>query len=207
VQTAILLHASLPAVVAAHWPARMLASLPYARRLRLEANSADARLASLAGLALALCGASRLLGAPPSLSSLDSPMDGKPRFPDGPFFSVSHTAGRVACVVCAGTDVGLDIEAVTDDPSRMERARWTATEAALKAAGLGLRAVRSVRLSDGAAEISRRRLVLEPVWIAADVVGHAAAEEPLALQIAQVTLTGPEVSVAVERSLGLATQR
>lgn len=127
---------------------------PRAARLARLRSPAD-RLATLLGLALLLdCAAAAGL-SPPPLAALEFPPRGKPRWPGGPDFSISHAGGHVACALAAaGVGVGLDMEpvsAVAWDDLRLvcragERSRyagagwgpamlWTAKEAVIKAAG------------------------------------------------------------------------
>ena len=127
----------------------LLERLPYARRLELERREVAARRASLVAVGLVLRGASRLLGRKVDVGALRFPQDGKPWCRDGPCFSVSHTARRVAVALSMDCELGIDLEDVPAERTsggetlaRLEQ--WTATEATLKAAGLGLRDVRHV---------------------------------------------------------------
>lgn len=213
VKTAILLHASLRPGLPPGCAARLLQALPYARRLHLERARAPVRTSSLAGLALVLTGAERGTGGVTRAADLRFEVDAKPRFMHGPGFSISHTAEHVACVVCAGAEVGLDIEPV---PAEVEPAairklvRWTATEATLKAAGAGLRRVQAVHLDEASLATSTfdsRRYLLRAFTLPPDLHGHVACAEPLDLAIERVDLDGDVVSGAVQRALGLPTQR
>lgn len=198
-----------PPAAAPAWAGPLLAALPYAWRLEFERRAPEPRLASLAGLALALCGATRLQRTPPAVRDLSRDAEGKPRLAAGPYFSVSHGATRVAAIVTRGCEVGLDVESVAQGADLRELRRWTATEAALKAAGLGLRAVGDVEVAATGekAVVRGRRYGLMPVQLAADVVACVAAERILQLDCSELGLDAPELSAAVERSLGLATQR
>jgi phosphopantetheinyl transferase len=209
-QKAMLLHASLAAGGASTaWSDGLLQALPYARRLQLERADAAARTASLSGLALALAGAIRLAGTAPRVDEFRFSSGAKPRLAYGPGFSVSHTAGRVACVVCTAGEIGLDIERVRTDAGPLtlhELWRWTATEAVLKAAGLGLRQVQDVAVEQPAlgATLHGRRYALREVRLSAQVIGHLASTDPVELRVEGVDLDGSEVSTAVQRALGLA---
>ena len=209
VEHATLLHAPWPPPVTPAWAGALLAGLPYAWRLELERRAPEARLASLAGLALMLCGVTRLQGVPPAVRDLSRDAEGKPRLAAGPHFSVSHGATRVAAVVTQGCEVGLDLESLgaTSDPRELRRG--TATEAALKAAGLGLRAVAEVQVvaTGEEAVVRGRRYRVRPVELAPDVIASVAAEWVLQLDCGEMSLDAPELSTTVERSLGLATQR
>ena len=105
------------------------------------------RSASLAGLWLALEGAARLRGRAADVASLRFPAGGRPQLAGGPFFSVSHGLTHVAAAVCESLEIGFDLEEADAGPGsshgvREKLQRWTATEAALKAAGRGLREAR-----------------------------------------------------------------
>jgi len=176
----------LPGHAPASWEHALLAALPYAKRLELERRDPAGRRASLAGIALALACVARLRQAPASARDLRFPHDGKPVLLGGPFFSVSHTAERVACAASAASDCGLDIEALPSPapgaPADIDRLRrWTATEAVLKSAGLGLRATKSVSLAADlhTAILHDRRYCLCELSLAPGIVAHVAAREPI----------------------------
>jgi phosphopantetheinyl transferase len=165
---------------------RLLGQLPYAKRLELERREPGARIASLAGLWLALEGAARLRGREVDVASLRFPPDGKPYLEGGPYFSISHGPQHVAAAVCESAEIGFDLEevdAASGDSSAVlhKLRRWTATEAVLKAAGRGLRVARSVEL-DNLREngtLAGVRYRLRPVEISTHVVAHVAAFVPL----------------------------
>ena len=85
---------------------------------------------------------------------------------------------------------------------------WTATEAALKAAGLGLRATGEVGLADrlGHAIVRGQRYELQSLAYMPDVIGHIAAGKKLTPNIASLELDDARTSALLERSLGLAAQ-
>jgi phosphopantetheinyl transferase len=148
----IVLHVALPGQPAAGWTEAWLEALPYAKRLETERREPGARFASLVGIALALVLAGRLSPGPARAGELRFPSPGKPFLPGGPHFSISHTTGLVACAASGDLDCGLDVEAIEaaatqGDAARQRLQRWTATEAVLKAAGLGLRDARDVELA------------------------------------------------------------
>lgn len=146
----IVLHAAFPGHFAGFEPDVLLPRLPYAKRLELERREPHAREAALAGITLALEAFRRLRLAPPPVSDLRFPQHGKPAFAGGPFFSISHTDGRVACAATEDFECGFDFEFVpvgADEAMRARLSRWTAAEAVLKAAGLGLRDAGEVELS------------------------------------------------------------
>jgi phosphopantetheinyl transferase len=148
----LVLHSSLADGCDPARAARLLACLPYGRRLALERRDPAARTASLAGTALVLAGAARLIGAPVEPARLEFREGSAPMLPGGPWFSVSHSATRVAVALSGDCRLGLDIE---EEAARSAAAatfagtlqRWTAIEAALKAAGAGIEAARDVRLA------------------------------------------------------------
>jgi hypothetical protein len=151
------------------------AQLPYARRVALRGGSSAAH-ASLAGIALALRALGRLLGRNVRADEIVFAHGEKPRLArpvalaaggasrllhprvargaEGTIqvdFSVSHTGPWVACAALAHGCVGLDLEMGADE----RIADWVVREAALKASGHGLRALREVgelQLSSGRLE-------------------------------------------------------
>jgi phosphopantetheinyl transferase len=209
---AIILHAPLQLPLSCpSWQEPLLQALPYAHRLELERRNPAARRASLSGLGLVLMAAARLARQEFPSRAFAFPREGKPRLVGGPFFSISHSLSRVACVVCAGTDCGVDIEDVqepfeTAAVTRLQR--WTATEAVLKAAGLGLRAASEVVLADSLAHasIGRERYELQAVNVVPGAIGHVAAGTQLTLIVESLGLDDPRMSALLERSFGLATQ-
>jgi len=157
--------------------------LPYARRLELARRDPAARLASLAGVALALAGAARLRGGLVEPGQLRFPAGGKPSLADGPSFSIAHSATRVAVAISDDCEVGLDLEdvaaAALDDAKSMARLRrWTAIEAALKAVGAPLRSVGRLRMGDdlSTACFAGLDLNLHSIAIAADCVARLATQ-------------------------------
>ncbi len=186
-------------------------ALPYAQRLELERRDATARRASLTGLGLVLVGAARLTQREFPPQAFTFPAGGKPRLAGGPYFSLSHSSSAVTCIVCADTDCGIDIEDRLDSAGSATVAklqRWTATEAALKAAGLGLRATGEVALADllGHAMVRRQRYELQPLDDMPGLIGHVAARKKLTPIIASVELDDARTSALLERSFGLAAQ-
>lgn len=209
VKTAILLHARLRPDAEPPWANQLLEALPYGRRLRLEWRPAPSRWSSVAGLALALWGAARLRGSAPEPNTFLGGDDEKPRFREGPAFSVAHAGDHVACLVAEGVEVGLDFEVRPEQDAPFERLRrWTATEAVLKAAGRGLRAFDEVRLEPDThlARLDDARFLLEVAPLGPALVGHVASTLPLRVTSECVDLYGPEASTFFERSLGLAAK-
>lgn len=188
----MVLHAALPGHLDAARAAALLERLPYARRLELDRREAKDRHASLFALDVVLSGAARLRGRVVPPGQLRFPQDGKPHLEGGPFFSLSHSRTRVAVALGEGCEVGIDVEdvlpAAPGGRARGALERWTATEAALKAAGAGLRAVARVRLATdltsaefAGTRIHLARLDLGPGWVASlatlDRVGSVIVEE------------------------------
>lgn len=181
-QQTLLHHTLLPAALEPELEARWMAALPAARaaavaRLRDRAD----RAATVLGLALLLDCARAAGLRPPQPASLEFPLAGKPRWPSGPDFSISHAGGRVACVlVPRGLRVGLDLEAVGSVAPRALRLvasageldefaaagltptdLWTAKEAVLKAAGAEFGAVSAIRVSATEASFRGVRYLLQ----------------------------------------------
>jgi phosphopantetheinyl transferase len=211
-ENASLLHAPLTPGLRPACAERLLEALPYARRLRLERADPLLRASSLAGLALALVAAARARGAAfGGIAELRLPEGEKPRFVHGPHFSISHTSSRVACIACAAAEVGIDIEtAPAGAASALIRKlqRWTASEATLKAAGVGLRRMRGVQvdLASLESELEGRRYVLRELALAPDTLGHVASLQPVRPHIECVALDEAPFSASLEGVLGLSTQ-
>jgi phosphopantetheinyl transferase len=151
----IVLHAPSPGHAAPEWERSLLARLPYARRLELESCAPGTRRLSLAGIALLLDAGRRLGCGAVEPRALHFPQGGKPSIAGGPFFSISHTARRVACAASRDCDVGLDHEDYAGEEAPAHLEHWTAVEATLKAAGAALRHARSVEVDPG---LGRARL-------------------------------------------------
>jgi hypothetical protein len=162
-ETLILHHAELDG----QWPVEaaraFAATLPYARRLAAGADRPAAR-ASLAGLALAVHALSELLarrvhagelifiqGQKPALAGACARLpDATPLAESGAAsdFSIAHSGPWVGCAALSCGQVGFDVEVGTD--ARI--AEWVVREAALKATGDGLRALRELPAVADAAE-------------------------------------------------------
>lgn len=177
----IVLHVALPGQPPAGWIDAWLEALPYAKRLATESLEPGSRFASLAGIALALTLAGRLSPLPVRAGELRFPSPGKPFLPGGPHFSISHTTGLVACAASADLECGLDVEAIgsaaANDDARRRLRRWTATEALLKAAGLGLRDAGTVEIAaDGrSARVRGEPFCVSELVLAPGYVAHLAA--------------------------------
>lgn len=142
----IVLHAPSPGHASADWEQSLLDRLPYARRLELEARDPDARRASLGGTALMFKAARRLGYGQVATGDLRYPQGSKPSVAGGPYFSISHTAQRVACAASRECDLGLDHEEYSSSEAPARLRHWTAVEATLKAAGEGLGRTGAVEL-------------------------------------------------------------
>ncbi len=181
----LVLHAALPPGPCPEGLARVLAGLPYAKRLELEGRGAADRCASLAGIALALRGVATLRPGPVGAGALRFPGGGKPFLPGGPSFSVSHAGERAGVALCADGEVGFDLEQLGGQAgdlraSSLRLARWTATEAVLKAAGLGLRQAQQVELGESlhTGRVGGVSFHLSPVEISNDIVACLATVRP-----------------------------
>lgn len=124
----------------------LLRRLPYARRLELESRAPESRRASLDGTALLMRAAERLGCRDVGPADLRFPQGAKPHLADGPYFSISHTPLRIACAASRECDLGLDHENYAGETPPARLRRWTAIEATLKAAGLGLERAHDVEL-------------------------------------------------------------
>jgi hypothetical protein len=156
----------------------LLAALPYAKRLELEARTPDARYASIAGIALAVAGCEALTGRTVEPAAIGFPLEGRPHFARGPDFSIAHTDGWVGCAVAAHGTVGLDVEAVTRSRPVESLERWTAVEAVLKASGAGLRHARAVDLDpvQRRGRFAGRSFFLQALALGTGLVAHLATE-------------------------------
>src|SRR5438067_1532075 len=145
-QTLILYHTDLRG----QWPAaaaQMLAvRLPYGKRLALGADGPQQH-ASLAGIALALRALGELLDRAVSPAELVFARGEKPRLArasdPGADFSISHSGPWVGCAALGCGRVGFDVEMGDGE----QIASWVAREAALKAWGAGIRALRELSSS------------------------------------------------------------
>src|SRR6266478_922900 len=146
-ETLILYHTDLRG----EWPrdaARALAArLRYGKRLAASADSPGAR-ASLAGIALALRALSALTGRAVGPGEIVFAQGAKPKLAHAcADFSISHSGPWVGCAAVRCGRVGFDVEMGSGE----RIASLVAREAALKACGAGIRALREVRLSAGRA--------------------------------------------------------
>jgi phosphopantetheinyl transferase len=202
--TIIVLHAALPGHFGAALDAVLLPRLAYARRLQLERCDVGVRRASLAAIDLLLQGAARLGTGPLDPGKISFPDGGKPVVAGGPRFSISHCATRVAVALSSCCELGLDVE---DDaglrerggprPSRLEQ--WTATEAALKAVGEGLRSAGRVEIAPdlATARVGAVTVQLRSLSLGAGVVARLATAGPISrLSIEEVSPGPPGLGAA-----------
>ena len=169
-------------------------------------KDAAARAASVMGIALLHdCARAAGLALPPP-GTLRFPEGGKPAWPGGPDFSISHAAGRVACALAPpGIEVGLDIEPagaaeraglgrVASDAERLAMAQagltatelWTAKEAVAKLTGAGIAGVADVRVGAHDACYAGRRYVLARPDIAPGIRCAVASSAEVTLQLREV---------------------
>jgi 4'-phosphopantetheinyl transferase len=176
VTDAIIYYRSLDGSLAAALRARWLVRLPYGKRREVERSSAGAASATLAGIDL-LAHAARALGYPAfDAGQLEFPARGKPRWPGGPEFSISHAGGYVACAAARGARVGIDLEVrgrvrpevLRRVASAAELARfgrhadgatrlWTRKEAVVKAEGGSVFEAAAVVVHEDSADFRGRR--------------------------------------------------
>jgi hypothetical protein len=178
----IVFHAARPGHFDAARAAALLERLPYARRLELERRDCAARTASLRGLELLRDGVARLRGAPLDMSQLRFPVDRKPYLEGGPWFSISHSTSRVAVALSDRCDLGIDVEDLgAARGGRAALERWTATEAALKAIGYGVRAALDVRLAAdlATAQLADQVVYTRSVALSPDCLARIATRQPV----------------------------
>jgi phosphopantetheinyl transferase len=190
----------------------LLRALPYAKRMELERRDSRRRADSLAGIALALVGAERLALPVESTARFVFPLDGRPHWLGRAAFSVSHSTDRVACAVIEHGTIGFDVETVppaTEAEVLAKLRQWTAVEAVLKAAGVGLRARNSVTLdlAAGWAQQSDVCYHVRELALATNCVSHVATTFPAVPVIEVVDLDGANaISATLERRLGLGAE-
>lgn len=170
------LHAPLDGLFDPDRAAFLLERLPYARRLELERRDAAARAASLRALELLMDGIERLRGTVPDLSRLRYAEGARPALQGGPWFSISHSALRVAVAISDACEPGIDVEDLASGADERRLARWTAVEATLKAAGSGLRRAQDVQVAPDltSARFDGREFLLQRVALAPGCVAHVA---------------------------------
>lgn len=173
-----------------------------AMRMRSLRNPED-RTASLLGLALLLDCAQGAAIEPPSLASLEWSARGRPEWPGGPEFSISHAAGHCACALApAGLAVGLDLEAceavtardlrLVADEQELELQSacglspaevWVTKEAVAKARGTGIAEVARVWAGPAEATVGQQRYLIARPSIAPGIAAAVATPEPCELLV------------------------
>ena len=133
---------------------RWLDRLPYAKRRAVERAPESSALATLAGIELLAHGARALGYESLDAAALVFPEGGKPHWPGGVEFSISHTRDHAVCAATRSVRVGIDLEMIERmRPEILRRVAsptelglygatargaallWTRKEAVLKAAG------------------------------------------------------------------------
>lgn len=201
--TAIVYYAPLARHGYAELAARWLHQLPYVKRLSIERAAPMAALASLAGIdLLSLAAAAHGYDSLPA-AALAFPERGKPFWPGGLEFNISHTPDFVACVATRAVSVGIDIEAtgrvslatVRRIASNAELAScgesalgatrlWTRKEAVVKAAGGTVFDAGKVTLSATHAEFRERLWYFAgPDGLAGCALAIAAARPDLKVEL------------------------
>lgn len=140
--------------------------------------------------------------AAPSLDELRWPEGGKPQWPGGADFSLSHGGGFAGCALLAAPGrVGLDLEAagaasavelrlvrhpadpVFSGSPAEATALWVAKEAVLKAAGVGIAEASSVRVRPDSADFGGSRWRLWRPAIAAGLSCAVASDVDASLSV------------------------
>ena len=157
---------------------RASAMAPAAYRSRVAAmRSSVARARTMAGLWLLEQGLTILDEPSERLDELGFGVGGRPQFANGPFFSISHSAGLVACALDTLDVIGLDVEQRREGVSpRLQRwvapegdffAAWCAREATVKASGrVGLARIRATTIDGTTAWLDDRCWHLLPLSLA-----------------------------------------
>lgn len=200
---AIVYYAPLARHDYAELAARWLHGIAYAKRLAIERAPPGAALATLAGIELlSLAAAAHGQGALP-VAALVFPERGKPCWPGGLEFNISHTADWVACVATRGVSVGIDVEAVGRvSPAILRRVAssaevalagatalgathlWTRKEAVVKAAGGTVSDAREVTVSQAHAEFRGRLWYFAgPDMLEGQTLAIAAARADLSVEL------------------------
>jgi phosphopantetheinyl transferase len=183
----IVLHAPSAGHVSPDWEQSLLQRLPYARRLELERRDPESRRASLGGTALCMRAAARLGYGDVRPADLRFPQGAKPRVAGGPYFSVSHTPRRIACAASRECDLGFDHEDYAGEEPPARLTHWTAVEATLKAAGVGIERANEVEVDPGlrSAQLDRTRYELMSLELAPGVIACLAGRAlPAVVEIA-----------------------
>jgi 4'-phosphopantetheinyl transferase len=151
---AIVYYVSLRSLRYADLVQRWLDHLPYGKRRAVERAPESSALATLAGIELLAHGARALGHESLDAASLVFPEGGKPHWPGGVEFSISHTRDYAVCAATRSVRVGIDLETIErvrpeilrrvaspaelglyGTSARGAASLWTRKEAVLKAAG------------------------------------------------------------------------
>ncbi len=191
VTVAIVYYAPLARHDYAQLAKRWLHQIAYAKRLAIERAPPAAALATLAGIdLLSLAAAAHGYDGLPA-TALVFPERGKPFWPGGLEFNISHTQDFVACVATRDVSVGLDVEsagrvslatvrrvasnaelALSGESAFGATRLWTRKEAVVKAAGGTVFDAGKVTVSQSHAEFRDRRWYFAGLEVLA---GHACA--------------------------------
>jgi phosphopantetheinyl transferase len=203
VTKAIVYYAPLARHDYAELAARWLHKIAYAKRLAIERAPPGTALATLAGIELLSLAAAALEYDSLPAAALVFPERGKPCWPGGLDFNISHTADLVACVAARDISVGIDVEAagrvslatVRRVASSAELALvgatalgathlWTRKEAVVKAAGGTVFDAGKVRMSQAHAEFRGRLWYFAgPDMLADHALAIAAARPDLHVEL------------------------
>lgn len=181
----------------------------YQRRLAAMTNTAT-RARSMAGLWLLQQSLHELGWPAEHFQRLGRAAGGRPELADGPHFSITHSAGLVACALSQPLQIGLDAEQRRAGIApRLQRtiaadgqdffAAWCAREATVKASGhVGLARVRGVQLQGSRACLDERIwrlhwLDLVPGYAACLAAEQAVPAQQIYQQDGACWLTGPSV--------------
>ena len=181
----------LPATFEERWLCRL--APPY--RAKLSRRAAAVRAQSIAGLSM-LDAALQALSVERDFTALELLPEGKPHWPQGPHFSISHSGGIAACALASDMSIGLDVERIRPLESRAvarvltaeelysagessERLMelWTQKEAVAKAAGAGLRLLAQVKIAGRSANLQGIHWWLQPIDLGPGYVAHIATDQ------------------------------
>ncbi len=207
----LVFYTAVPDELAPATEERALARLSVTHREQLLKRLGRVRTASLAGLSmLVACLSAARMDC--DLADLQFTPDGKPFWPLGPQFSISHAGLYAGCALAAGANahlsLGFDIEQIRplkrDVMARMLSAQelaaaqndpvalyhlWSAKEAVVKAVGVGLRKMAQVRIEGDHARLDDAAWHLHRQVLDADHVACAAVSvSGLDVRMQRITL-------------------
>jgi len=137
------------------------------------------------------------LGYAGDLNDLRYSAYGKPYLDDGPYFNISHSGNRVACILSNNGPIGIDLEKISDQPIPEYKEQfsdcewndilnapaplamfyhyWTAKESILKADGRGLNLdLGALDVTGPVAEVDSLSWNLRPITSFRDYACHIA---------------------------------